>query len=198
MKTKSGSAIKIIVIGVILVGMIAGYYFYLTHIKSGKGKEEGTEISAVSEALMRNLDKNYPPSAREVIKYYGELTKCFYNEEYTDEEFEKLAFQIQRLYDDELIANQTQQQYLDNLKWDVNNFREQGIVISSFTPSSSVDVETFSKDGFDWSELYCSFTLRQGTELVMTEEVFLLRKDEDGHWKIYGFKLVEDEDGQIP
>ena len=193
MKKKQGGTIRVILVGVILAALVAGYYYYLTNMRKAPGKDEAEKASAVEEVLLRNLDKNYPPSAKEVIKYYGEITKCFYNEEYTEEEFEKLAMQIQRLYDDELIANQTTQQYLDSLKLDVKNFKDQGIVISSVTPSSSVDVETFSKNGFDWSELNCTFSLRKGTELTRTEEVFLLRRDSDGHWKIYGFALAKDD-----
>ena len=192
MNNKQGGVIKVIVVGVILVALVAGYYYYLTNMRKPKGVDETETASAVEEVLLRNLDKNYPPSAKEVVKYYGEITKCFYNEEYTEEEFKELALQIQRLYDDELIANQTQQQYLDSLKLDVKNFKDQGTVISSVPPASSVDVETFSKNGFEWAELNCTISLRTGTELSRTEEVFLLRKDGDGHWKIYGFALARD------
>ena len=109
-----------------------------------------------------------------------------------------MAFKIQELYDDELVANKTQQQYLEDLRWDVNNLKEQGVVISSYALSSSTDVEEFKKDGFTWAKLYCAFTLRQKTKLASTEEIFILRKDENGHWKIYGWKLadeVEQNDG---
>ena len=143
---------------------------------------------------MRDLDKNYPPTPREVVKYFGELAQCIIGETYTDEEFEKLALQAQRLYDAELISNKTQQQYLDDLKWDINTFKEEEIVISSYSPSSSVDVEEFSRDGYKWAKLYCSFSLRKGTYIESNEEVFLLRKDEDGHWKIYGWQPVENDE----
>ena len=47
------------------------------------------------------------------------------NEEYTEEEFQALAMQIQYLYDDELIANKTENQYLEDLRWDVDQMKEQ-------------------------------------------------------------------------
>ena len=29
---------------------------------------------------------------------------------------------------------------------------------------------------------------------MYSNEVFIMRKDEDGHWKIYGFDLAKEED----
>ena len=112
--------------------------------------------------------------------------------EYSEEEFLQLAEQIQRLYDDELVANQTKEQYIQGLTWDVNNMKEKEVVISSYSLSSSTDVDYFEADGYSWAKLYLTFTLRQGTGLEISEEVFLLREDTEGHWKIYGFKLAED------
>lgn len=193
MNKKSG-LIKGVIVGVVLICLVGGYYYYLTNKREDKSKEETVKATVVQEVLMRNLDNNYPPTPREVVKYFGELIQCIIGETYTDEEFEKLALQAQKLYDAELVANKTQQQYLDDLKWDINTFKEEEIVISSYSPSSSVDVEEFSRDGYKWAKLYCSFSLRKGTYIESNEEVFLLRKDEDGHWKIYGWQPVENNE----
>ena len=193
MNKKSG-LIRGVIVGVVLICLVGGYYYYLTNRREDKSKEETVDTTVVQGVLMRDLDKNYPPTPREVVKYFGELAQCIIGETYTDEEFEKLAVQAQKLYDAELISNKTQQQYLDDLKWDINTFKEEEIVISSYSPSSSVDVEEFSRDGYKWAKLYCSFSLRKGTYIESNEEVFLLRKDEDGHWKIYGWQPVENDE----
>ena len=69
----------VIVIGVLVV-LLGGYYFYLSNYKM---PEEETVITKVQEVLLKNLDTDYPPTPREVIKYYSEITKCLYNETYT-------------------------------------------------------------------------------------------------------------------
>ena len=189
MKEKS-NGVKVFVIGLILVGLVLGYFFYLSVRKSDKNTDD-VEIGAVQEVLLRNLEKNYPPSPREVIKYYGNIMQCFYGEEYTEEEFYQLAMKIQELYDAELVANQTQEQYLEGLRWEIEQFKEQKMVVSSYSLPSSTDVEFFSEDGYSWARLYATFTLRKGTQLGMTNEVFLLRRDDTGHWKIYGWKLED-------
>lgn len=193
-KKRSRVDIKGFLVGVVLLCLVIGYFYYLSNKNSNDVQNDEVQVTVVQEALMRNLENNYPPSPREVLKYYGELMQCFYCEEYTEEEFVQLAMQIQGLYDDELVANKTQQQYLEDLKWDIDNFKEQGIVVSSYSLPSSTDVEEFKQDGFRWAKLYCSFTLRKGTQLEVTNEVFLLRKDDQGHWKIYGWMLAEDEE----
>lgn len=189
-KNTGGSGAKLFIIGLILVIIVIGYYYYLSN-KNHAAEEEEVEMTVVQEMLSYNFERDYPPTPKEVVKLYAEMTQCLYNEEYTDEEFGALAMQIRRMYDDELAANTTEAQYLEDLQWDVNNFKTQEIVISSFATSSSTDVEEFTRDGFRFAKLYCTFTLRQGNGLGRTYEVFLLRKDDEGHWKIYGFQLAD-------
>lgn len=192
-KKRNQDGIKGLLIIVGVIALVAGYYYYLSNRQPKTHPEETVTETAVQKVLRRNLDTNYPPTVREVLKYYGQISQCFYGETYTEEEFQQLARQIQQLYDEELIANQTQEQYLNSLQMDVENMKQQEAVISSYSPAASTDVEYFSRDGFDWAKLHCTFTLRQGTQLATTEEVFLLRKDARGHWKIYGWKLADEE-----
>ena len=193
MKKKKSSGIRILIVGIVLVCMIVGYYYYLSNKKSESKEEAPVEVSAVQEILMYNFERNYPPSPKEVVKLFGEFAMCIHNEEYTEEEFIELAMKVQNLYDEELIANQTKEQYIDSLRWDVNQLKEEEIVISSYATSASTDVEFFEHDGYECARLYCSFTLRKGTGLEMVNEIFVLRQDDEGHWKIYGWAMAEDE-----
>ncbi len=192
-KGAKGSTVKVVIIGIILVCIVIGYYYYLSN-KEKKDTDEVQKATAVQEALSYNFEKNYPPTPKEVVKLYGQITQCLHNETYTDEEFEKLALKIQNLYDEELIANKTRNQYLEDLKWDIKNVREQEIVISSYAAGASTDVEYYSMDGYSFAKIPCTFTMRKGTFLEVTDEIFLLRKDADGHWKIYGWTLDEEEE----
>lgn len=171
-----------------LITMLAGYYCYLSN-RDRPRKEE--EISKVREVLARDLSRSYPATPKEVLKYYSELTQCFYNEEYTEEEFVRLSDQAIAMYDDELAAAKTREAYLEDLKKDIEDFKRDDIVISSYKTSNSTDVAYYSMDGYDCATLYCTYTLRRGTKLQATEEVFVLRKDEEDHWKIFGFDVAD-------
>lgn len=187
---KRSSIIGIIVFGVILAAVVAGFAFSLKHRK--EAVEANTQVTAVQKVLMRDLDKNYPPTPKEVVKYFADITQCFYNEEYTDEELTQLAEKIQGLYDDELIANKSQEDYLNDLRNDIVSMKKDNCIITSYTLSASTDVEDFVENGYECSRLYCTFNVRRGTNgTVASMEQFVLRKDEDGHWKIYGWDLVQ-------
>lgn len=193
-KGQNANGIKVLIIGLVLICLVAGYYYYLSNKRQKAREEAPAKTTAVEEVLLYNFARNYPPTPKEVVKLYCQMIQCFYNEEYTEEEFTQLAMQVKNLYDEELIANKTEHQYIEDLRWDVSQLKDQEIVISSYAISASTDVEEYTKGGFRWAKLYCSFTLRKGTQMDSTNEVFLLRKDDEGHWKIYGFKLADDEE----
>ena len=188
---KRSGIITIIIIGLILVAAVAGYAVSLNRRKAVA--EADTQVTAVQKVLMRDLERNYPPSPKEVVKYFAEITKCFYNDEYTDEELTQLAEKIQGIYDDELIANKSQEDYLNDLNAEIADMKKEKCTISSYVLSASVDVEEFTENGYNCARLYCTFNVKQGTNgTVASMEEFVLRKDEDGHWKIYGWDLVKD------
>ena len=171
---------------VLMIVVMLGYYYYLSN-KDKALQEQNPELTVVQEVLLRNLDTNYPPSPKEVVKYYSEITKCFYNEEYSDAELEQLADKANQLYDDELLENNGWGEYIISLRGDINEFKDNEVTISSYLVSASTDVEKFEDDGYEFARLHCIYTLKQGNYKQDVGQVFLLRKDEEGHWKIYGW-----------
>lgn len=170
--------------------VLLAYYLINQRIEKSK-PEDYVPLTAVQTVLARNLTTNYPQTPKEVIKYYSEITKCFYNEECTEEELYALAMKAQELYDHDLVANKTEEQYLQDLKSEIQAFKEKDYYISSFGTSSSTDVYDFTEDGYKFARLYCTYNIRVGTVIQPIEEIFLLRMDLEGHWKIYGWDLAE-------
>lgn len=179
---------------IFLACLMVGYYAYLSnHNTSKEENDEAAVLTEVEKVLSRNLETNYPPTPREVVKYFSEISECFYNEEYSEEKLVELADKIRLLYDDELVANQTEEDYIKQLKEDIEDFREKKRTIYDYAPSSSIDVEPFTEDGYEWARLYCIYSIKEGTGIKKSNTQFLLRKDSEGHYKIYGWKLVEAE-----
>ncbi len=190
---KGSGGVKIVVIAVVLAAIVLGYFYYLGH-RDRKQAEEDVAVTVVQSVLMRDLEHNYPPTPKEVVKYYSEITECFYNEEYSDEELTQLAQKIQLLYDAELVANKTQEQYMQDLRDEIAEMKKNKYTIASYEVSASTDVEYFTQNDYSCARLYCTYYLRQpksGTR-VSSLERFVLRQDQDGHWKILGWELVED------
>ena len=149
------------------------------------------EITAVQNVLLRNLENDYPPTPKEVLKYYSDITQCFYAGGYTDEELIALADRALELYDGELRANQDYDTYIADLKLEISQYKEKDWSISSYSTSPSTEVEEFERDGYEWAQLYAFYNVRQSTQIVRVTELFLMRKDEAGRWKIYGWEQVQ-------
>ncbi len=192
MKKKRTTIIGII--GIVAIAVMVIVVFWMQSRKNTDPGEPEVDVSQVMDILLRDIDKTYPPTPKEVLKYYSEITCCFYNDSLTQEQLEQLAERSYVLYDDELKDHMSFDQYLEDLQQEVLSFQAQKIVVSGYSVSAAADVERFNEDGFEWARLYATYRLRQGTEYLYSNEVFLLRKDDDGHWKIYGFDLVEDGD----
>lgn len=188
---KGSKTIRIVIVAVVLAIIVLVFFAYQGNRDKQQRVAEAVSATVVQNVLMKDLEHNYPPTPKEVVKYYAEITECFYNEEYSDEELTQLANKILHLYDVELVANQ--ENYLDNLRQDILDMKKGKYTIASHEVSASTDVEFFTQGQDSCAILYCTFNIRQegGTRITSLER-FVLRKDVDGHWKILGWELVED------
>ena len=185
---KKNNGLKNLILILIMVGLAVGYYFYLAN-RDVEEEPAETKVTKAQEVLLRDMEKNYPPSPKEVIKYYAEISKCFYDGDYSEEEFLKLADRARDMYDDELKATQTEEEYLKDLRDDIKEFKDNDTVISSFKTSVSTDVQYSTSEKGEMAVLYCMFNLRQGTKMQTSNHKFVLRKDAEEHWKILGWEL---------
>ncbi|MBQ7920743.1 MAG: hypothetical protein IJ324_12490 [Lachnospiraceae bacterium] len=188
MKSNKKNTVIIVVVAVVILAIVA-YYCYL--VNRDRQTLEEQNLTVVQKVLARDLEKDYPPSPKEVIKYYNEVMKCFYNEECSVEEIEALGRQARLLYDDELVENNPWETYLAGLTLEIVQYKETNRRIASASVASSTDVEYFTDDGYEFARIRCGYSFTTGKTNESTVEVYLLRQDEDKHWKIYGWDLAE-------
>ena len=181
---------KGVIIAVVLVALVGGFYFYVSNI--GKDNDD-VVVSAVQNVLLRNLDNDYPATPKELVKYYGDITKCLYNENYSEEQLAQMADKMIALYDDELAETNPRDQYIVDLKAAVKDFSDKNYTIISYTTSSSTDVEEYTHEGRKCASLYCTYSIKTGADYVSSKQVFVLRKESGtGHWKILGFDIINE------
>ncbi len=192
-KKNGSSAVKTLVVFVILAVLLIMAYYHVANVRRQTQTEENVPVTAVQEVLLRNMDKNYPPSPKEVVKYYSDLTKCLYNEDCTDDEIEQLAERALQIYDPELAAHQEWNRYITDLKSEIATKKSQEYAIMSYSISSSTDVNYFTKDSYECASLYCTYNIRNGAVAGSVEELFILRKDDAGHWRIFGWDLTQED-----
>lgn len=181
-----------IILGVLALLIVGA--FVLVANRGSEKQETPIKMTAVEEVISRNLEKDYPATPKEVVKMYSEITRCFYAEEYTEDELIKMAEQSRKLFDEELRANQTDEQYLMNLNSVILNYKEQKRIISSFSVSSASDVDYYDFKGDKWARLMAVYTIKTDHVFDSSKEEYLLRKDASGHWRIFGWRVMNEED----
>ncbi len=184
--------IKNLIVLLIVALLLIASFAYLVN-RDRTTKEEVDKLTAVQEVLARDLSSNYPPTPKEVLKYYSEITRCFYSEEYSEEELIRLSKKSRELFDEALIANQTEEDYIVDLKNEIIIFKDANRSISSYSVAGSANVDYYQYEGDEWAKLNCIYSIRTEGKIKPTQEEFLLRKDAGGYWKIFGWKLVEEK-----
>ncbi len=185
---------KMILVAVIFVALIVGYYWYLS-TRLDNNAESKSDLTAVQKITTNDLEKDYPKTPREVLKAYNEIQTCFYNEEYSEEELEEMVDQARSLLDDALLAQNPMDSYLANLKADIATYRQEGKKITNITIDSSNDVRRETVGNEDFAYINCVYYVREGSSYEVIPETYLLHKDANGRWKILAFSLQPKEQG---
>lgn len=178
------------VLAVMVITVFALYYYLVNKVE---WSDPEVETSAVEDVLLKNLETDYPATVREVIKYYNEIMSCYYGENPTDEELKKLADKAMELYDAELVDYQSEEMYIEDLKAEIAAFAASDTVLSHVALSSSTAVDYYTYNGRECAQIRCIYTMRQKTGLMTIKEVYVLRKDDSGRWKILGWTPAEDK-----
>ena len=110
-----------IIFAVVCVVIIVGLFWY-TAAKKENSAENNDDLTEVEKVITKNLEKNYPETPREVVKFYNRIITCFYDEEYTDDELYELGDQARLLMDDELLENNSRDDYFKSLKADIEDY----------------------------------------------------------------------------
>ena len=152
-------------------------------------------MTEADKLIAKDLDLNYPKSPRAVVKYYSEILECMVNDKVEEEDLKKLMEQARKLYDEDLLANNEEDDQWKRMVSELTGYDSADIYISKWEISTSSDVEYAEMDGREWASVHAVYTLKEFDSATYnnTSEVYLLRKDSEGKWKIYGWQLDENQ-----
>ncbi len=174
---------------------IAAVVFVLIYVNQSKQSENSKEaslkkLSEVEELLEMDLDKDYPKTPRDLVKLNGDMTRLLYSG-VEDEEIKELALKIRELYDDELLAVNSEEQYLADLYSDIALWLQLNRRIEYSVVVNEENEEIYTRDGQKYANAFVSFTI---TGKGQTSELrrYTLRKDKDDKWKILGWEYIRD------
>lgn len=179
-----------VIIAVLAIVLIVGGYYYFA-VQKGASAEDATTLTEVQKVITKNLEDNYPATPREVVKFYNRILNCFYNETYTDEELYALGDQARMLFDEELLENNPRDEYFRALKADIASYEAESKTIMSSDVCDSNDVHYQTIDGDECAYVTASYFMEEDKSYNRTYQMYVLRKDKDGNWKILVFYKVE-------
>lgn len=178
----------------IVIVMIVGCYYYMSHRKT-TAAEDDVEVTELHQVLSKNLDAAYPPTPREVIKFYNRIITCAYGSEYDSKQFDQLADQARKLMDEELLEHNPQDEYKSSLQKEIDSYKENTQKILKTKICDSDEVEYREIEGSRCAYVKSTYFMKVGKgDFINTYQRYLLRRDSEGCWKILAYHLAEPDE----
>ena len=186
---------RIVILAIVIVAAICtAFYIVNNNSKKESAKEAG--LTEIQKITTRNMEKDYPATPREVIKFYNRIVKCYYGRQYSDDELEQLADQALSMFDDDLLKKNEKESYIESVKSDAAQYEEDNKSISQTDVCDSNDVKYMTDNGDDIAYVTASYFIKTGSSYTKTFQEYVLRKDGDGDWKILTFYKIEGESSE--
>lgn len=198
MKKRQKTVATIVVMFAIVLAVAIGFWRIMESKQEKARQEEFTEsdVKEVNDILKKDFSANYPGTPREVLKVYSRILTCEYNMNLSDEDLKALAEKMRELFDEELLKANPLDQQLEDLKKDVEEYQKAKRSISSYVIDKDSSMVTKKIKGKECLEATISYLLHEGKGYTKTYERFLLRKDENGKWKILGWSLTGNQENE--
>lgn len=148
----------------------------------------------VSKLIVRNLESDYPNSPREVVRFYSRIMQSYYELDYTEEELLKLVSQSRILFSEELLKENTEESYIEELKTEIESYKKLEQTIIDFKVAEVSQIEYFYEDEDEFAKVFAIYTLKNKNGSSKVYEDYILRKDEEGYWKILGWRITPESE----
>ena len=97
---------------------------------------------------------------------------------------------------DELLSYNPRDTYLKSLKADIEDYKTRDKIIVQSSVSDSNDITYATVDGDYCAYVDAYYFSREASDYSRTYEEFVLRRDDEGHWKILSFRLTEGDNDE--
>lgn len=177
--------------------IVTAYYFVRTSegftITSKETDKTQTEL-----LLEKNISDKYPSTPKDVLDLYINLSKSIYDRNTTEDQIDKLATQMLLLFDAELLDKNPLELYKINLKTEIKGFVDKNIYIMNYINGDNEKAEFWDKDNREYASRMVSYTLKEGSNYTKVYNKFILRKDDNGEWKILGWSNEDSPQSDNP
>lgn len=164
-----------------------------------EGRLESSGISAANESevqklLEKDIDTSYPETPAEVVKLYWRYNKCIYNNAGGEKNTKGLLKQIRKFYDTELLEGEgnSWDEMLKQVKNEQAEYAKKKRTISTYVVQPNSTVQYADLDGKESAAVMSGVLTKEKSKRLQVYEKFICRKDQDGRWRILGWKQTKD------
>lgn len=186
MKKKKGSleTVKFVLVAIFLVIIVLIYFNHLGN-RSSKRKAEATKTET-EELSVYDFVGNYPKTPRDVVKLHCRYFKLLYGDGVSDDDLVILNQQVRNLYSQEILAFNTENDNLVNLKKNITKMKEEGYNYKVYELPEASQVKYYKSDGREMAALEVTLTIDTSDSKAYMYVLYVLVKEND-KWKIYAW-----------
>jgi len=177
----------------VIGAVVLGLFFALNQQEDdsifSKNETKNTEAQNI---LSKDINRNYPATVREVVRLFSRVSKCYHNEAVSEEEFKSLVEFQRKLFDEEFLQNNPLDTFTNNLAAEIDAAKAREYKMTMYRVQKQSSVNTWRDGDNHFASIIASYTMNaKGEGPTRTFEEFLLREDENKHWKIVGWRLTD-------
>lgn len=187
------SKIKKPLIIIIFGAIVVGCYFYISN-KKVDNTDKIAKKTPVTEITERDLELNYPGTPRAVLTFYSDVLKVIYSEKMSNEEIRTVAKKLQEIFDDELIAYNPYETYVDQLALEIKTYKNANRTVADYLIEENSYIDYITHEKKDYAKVDVMYFQHEGKNVIKTYEKFTMRKDEFGRWKILCWEMGKASD----
>lgn len=194
-KSKAGTAKTIgtmLILGILIIVMFQ-YFLSKDGTKDDSSLMDRTELEVL---LDKDYSINYPATPRDVAKAYSRMLKCMYSG-LELEDAKLLGLKMRELYDVDFLRINPMDEYNKNLEEELIIHKEKKAYMMQYEIEKSSLVQYSSNSQYQTANLKVLYTTKEKGNIVKSTERIYMRLDEENHWKIYGWELVENANNEI-
>ena len=98
------------------------------------------------------------------------------------------------LFDEELNNANSFDEYYEELRTEVDQYKDENKIINRTILDKSSEVVYSTVEEQKYASLNCTYYLKADAGTSKVVETYILRKDENDHWKILGWKEYEESE----
>ena len=179
-------------LGVVAVVVLGVFLALNLREDDGVFSKKDAKNTEVQNILSKDIDRNYPATVREVVRLFSRVSKCYYNETVSEEEFKELVEFQRKLFDEEFLQNNPLETFTNNLTAEIDVAKAKENKMAMYRVQKQSSANTWNDGDNHFASIIASYTMSaKGESPTWTFEEFLLREDEKGRWKIVGWRLTD-------